>query len=64
MRGGTQCRNHNTGEGGDIKIKLYGKCKVLPDLITIPAHHIKNVEDPIGVAVDTVKDGVTVSRPK
>ena len=38
-------------------------CQVVPDLITIPAHHIKNVEDSIGVAVDTIKDGVTVSRP-
>ena len=38
-------------------------CQVVPDLITIPAHHIKNVEDSIDVAVDTIKDGVTVSRP-
>ena len=32
-------------------------------LIAIPAHHVKDIEDPIGVAVDTVKDGVTVSNP-
>ena len=32
-------------------------------LIAIPAHHVKDIEDPIGVAVDTVKDGVTVSDP-
>ena len=32
-------------------------------LIAIPAHHVEDIEDPIGVAVDTVKDGVTVSNP-
>ena len=32
-------------------------------LIAIPAHHVEDIEDPIGVAVDTVKDGVTVSDP-
>ena len=32
-------------------------------LIPIPAHHVEDIEDPIGVAVDTVKDGVTVSNP-
>ena len=32
-------------------------------LIAIPAHHVKDVEDFIGVTVDTVQDGVTVSNP-
>ena len=73
MPSGTQCHNRNTEDNEDqqqnslmYKVKIRNaneKCWHTPHLIPIPAHHVKNIEDPIGVAIDTVKDGVTVSHP-
>ena len=75
MPSGTQCHNRNTEDNEDqqqnslicmqkVEIKNANeKCLHTSHLIPIPAHHVKNIEDPIGVAIDTVKDGVTVSHP-
>ena len=70
MPGETQCHNRNTEEtvsNDNTRLESFGETKRSYagniHLIAIPAHHVKDIKDPIGVAVDTVKDGVTVSHP-
>ena len=70
MPGETQCHNRNTEEtvsNDNTRLESFGETKRSYagniHLIAIPAHHVEDIEDPIGVAVDTVKDGVTVSDP-
>ena len=70
MPGETQCHNRNTEEtvsNDNTRLESFGETKRSYvgniHLIAIPAHHVEDIEDPIGVTVDTVKDGVTVSDP-